>query len=221
MVSLYKALSESPKMKVPSELEASSKKRKWEDPFTEEFFKDQSNEEKRKSIFGIELHLETPLPSHNWKQYLSIQSGHIHLCDTTRINSNTPNSERNREPEPEPQSQGQMSLDLELNLTYKSLVEKENGDDIREKKKNYCSIGSSAAEHDLSIESSGYKMDSPSWLSISEGDNKEMVATVCMKCHMLVMLCKLSPSCPNCKFMHPPDHNPSKFLNRRRCPLLC
>ncbi|KAE9605914.1 hypothetical protein Lal_00024876 [Lupinus albus] len=219
MVSLYKALSESPKMKVPSELEASSKKRKLEDPFTEEFFKDQSNEEKRKSIFGIELHLETPLPS----QYLSIQSGHIHLCDTTRINSNAPNSsKRNREPEPEPglQSHGQMSLDLELNLTYKSLVEKENSYDIREKK-NFCSIGSSTAERDLLIESSRYKMDSPSWLSISEGDNKEMVATVCMRCHMLVMLCKLSPSCPNCKFMHPPDHNPSKFLNRRRCSLLC
>ncbi|XP_019418419.1 PREDICTED: uncharacterized protein LOC109329203 [Lupinus angustifolius] len=219
MISLHKALRENPNVEVPSELEPSPKKGKWEEPFTEELFKDQSNTEKIKSIFGIELHLETPLPSHNWQQYLSIQSGHIHLCDTTTIISNTPNSRRS--PEPEPPSHGQMSLDLELNLTYKSLVKKEDSYDTREKK-NFGSIEeSSEAERDLLIASSKYKKDSPSLLSISEGDNTEMVASVCMRCHMLVLLCKLSPSCPNCKFMHPPDHNPSKFLKRKRCRLLC
>ncbi|KAJ3703689.1 hypothetical protein LUZ61_007394 [Rhynchospora tenuis] len=29
-----------------------------------------------------------------------------------------------------------------------------------------------------------------------------MVAIACTNCHLLVMLCKSSPSCPNCKFMH-------------------
>ncbi|KAE9615238.1 hypothetical protein Lalb_Chr04g0253151 [Lupinus albus] len=221
MISLHKALSESPKMEVPSELEPSPKKGKWEEPFTEELFKDQSNAEKIKSIFGIELHLETPLHSHNRQQYLSIQSGHIHLCDTTRIISNTQNSKRSYEPEPEPPSHGQISLDLELNLTYKSLVKKEDSYNTREKKNLCCIEESSAAERDLLIESSNYKKDSPSLLSISEGDNTEMVASVCMRCHMLVLLCKLSPSCPNCKFMHPPDHNPFKFLKRKRCRLLC
>ncbi|CAL0307832.1 unnamed protein product [Lupinus luteus] len=222
MISLHKALRGSLKVEVPSELEPSSKKGKWEEPFTEELFKDQSNAEKIKSVFGIELHLETPLHSHNWQQYLSIQSGHKHLCDNTRINSNTPNSKRSQEPEPEPEppSLGEMSLDLELNLTYKSLVKKEESYDTREKT-NFGSIESSEVERDLLINSSKYKKDSPSLLSISEGDNTDMVASVCMRCHMLVLLCKLSPSCPNCKFMHPPDYNPSKFLKRKRCRLLC
>ncbi|KAJ4795512.1 hypothetical protein LUZ62_046758 [Rhynchospora pubera] len=29
-----------------------------------------------------------------------------------------------------------------------------------------------------------------------------MVAIACANCHLFVMLCKSSPSCPNCKFMH-------------------
>lgn len=73
MVSFHKALAESPRTEVPAEFDASSKKRKWEEPFAEEFLKDQTNLEKRKSIFDIELHLETPLPSDKWRQYLSIQ----------------------------------------------------------------------------------------------------------------------------------------------------
>ncbi|RRT77924.1 hypothetical protein BHE74_00020172 [Ensete ventricosum] len=31
-----------------------------------------------------------------------------------------------------------------------------------------------------------------------------MVAVVCINCHLLVMLCESSPSCPNCKFVHSP-----------------
>jgi len=117
---------------------------------------------------------------------------------------------------------GQMSLDLEL-----SLKKKEESYDINEK--NCGSTRSSFGEHDLLIESNKCnKMDdscglsrAPSWLA-SEGDHKEMIATVCMRCHMLVMLCKSSPTCPNCKFMHPPDQNPSKFLKRKKVePLSC
>nr|XP_010912818.1 uncharacterized protein LOC105038647 [Elaeis guineensis] len=29
-----------------------------------------------------------------------------------------------------------------------------------------------------------------------------MVAIVCINCHLLVMICKSSPSCPNCKYVH-------------------
>ncbi|KAL5991047.1 hypothetical protein ACLOJK_011953 [Asimina triloba] len=32
--------------------------------------------------------------------------------------------------------------------------------------------------------------------------NSNMVAVACLKCHLLVMLCKSSPSCPNCKYLH-------------------
>lgn len=73
MVSFHKVLDENPKAEVPAELEASSKKKRWEEPLTQELFQYQSNAEKRNSIFDKELHLETPLPSHKWQQYLSIQ----------------------------------------------------------------------------------------------------------------------------------------------------
>ncbi|XP_061338522.1 uncharacterized protein LOC133285321 [Gastrolobium bilobum] len=221
MVSFHKALPESPKTEAPAEFDASSKKRKWEEAITEEFFKDQTNAEKRKSIFDIDLHLETPLSSHKWQQYLNIQSGQTHLSNT-RMNRKTPDSKKNPEPD-QPQSFGQMSLDLELNLTCESLKKKEDSYDINEK----INSGSSGSlgERDLLIGSKKYKKDScvltrsPSWLS-SEAEHKEMIARVCMRCHMLVMLCKSSPSCPNCKFMHPPDQNPFKFFKKRRCSLL-
>ncbi|WVZ89249.1 hypothetical protein U9M48_035675 [Paspalum notatum var. saurae] len=35
------------------------------------------------------------------------------------------------------------------------------------------------------------------------GAGGNMVAVPCANCHLLVMLCKSSPSCPNCKFVQP------------------
>lgn len=35
----------------------------------------------------------------------------------------------------------------------------------------------------------------------SSGGN--MIAVPCANCHLLVMLCKSSPSCPNCKYVQP------------------
>ncbi|RDX77795.1 hypothetical protein CR513_42024, partial [Mucuna pruriens] len=221
MVSFHKALPETPITQVPPEFESPPRKRKWEEEIlTEEFFKHHPTDaEKRKSIFDIELHLDTPLPTHNLQQYLTIQSGKIHLCNKRMNMMKTPGSERN--PDPEAPSLGQMSLDLELNLTCESLKKKEDSYEINEKK-NSGSTWSTFGERDLLNESSKYREDNscaltrpPSWLS-SEGDHKEMIATVCMRCHMLVMLCKSSPACPNCKFMHPPDQNPSKFLKRKK-----
>ncbi|KAG2303595.1 hypothetical protein Bca52824_032246 [Brassica carinata] len=63
---------------------------------------------------------------------------------------------------------------------------------------------------------------SPSWLAFEcdndtdEQKKQEMVTTVCMKCHMLVMLCKSTLVCPNCKFTHPDDHMPLNLFK-----LLC
>ncbi|KAI4307385.1 hypothetical protein L6164_030584 [Bauhinia variegata] len=214
MVSLHKALAESPATAVSAEFEAPSKKRKWEEPFAEEFFKDQSKEEKRKSIHGIELHLETPLASDKWQKCFSIQSGHIQLCNSRTNKKAEGDTWRSHEPP----SKGHMSLDLELNLTCESLKKQEAGTyDINDKLNSI--FPGKFGDHDLKDSSSLTR--TPSWLSL-EGDHnhKEMVATVCMRCHMLVMLCKSSPTCPNCKFMHPPDPNPSTFL-KRRCSLWC
>ncbi|KAL0917507.1 hypothetical protein M5K25_012573 [Dendrobium thyrsiflorum] len=41
---------------------------------------------------------------------------------------------------------------------------------------------------------------SPPFVVVDASDEQEMVAMVCGRCHMLVMMYKLSPSCPNCKF---------------------
>ncbi|KAG5031286.1 hypothetical protein JHK82_014896 [Glycine max] len=229
MVSFHKPLTEStPRPEIHAEFEASSKKRKWEEPFAEDFFKDhQTSIEKRKSVFDIEPRPETPFSSDKWRQYLTIQSGQIQLCNTR---TTTENPGRSPELEP-PSSHHHMSLNLELNLTCESPRKKEEGYgyDMNEKKSSRSSPGGlRELREDLFTDQpskfnkkdSDGKILSPSWLSLSEDDYKEMVATVCMRCHMLVMLCKSSPSCPNCKFMHPPDQNPSKFL-KRRCSLFC
>ncbi|QCE15891.1 hypothetical protein DEO72_LG11g2903 [Vigna unguiculata] len=221
MVSFHKALAESPRPEIHAEFEASSKKRKWEEPFAEDFFKDQTTLEKKKSIFDIEIHPETPFSSEKWRQYLTIQSGQIQLCNTR-----TTSEDHKRSPEPPPSHH--MSLDLELNLTCESLRKKDDSyNNVNEKQSSGSPGGLIERDHDLFSEPSKCKKDSeginirsPSWLSSTEDDYNEMVATVCMRCHMLVMLCKSSPSCPNCKFMHPPDQNPSKFL-KRRCSLFC
>ncbi|KAF0888786.1 hypothetical protein E2562_017785 [Oryza meyeriana var. granulata] len=38
---------------------------------------------------------------------------------------------------------------------------------------------------------------------VGSGPGGNMVAVPCANCHLLVMLCKSSPSCPNCKFVQP------------------
>ncbi|PUZ44411.1 hypothetical protein GQ55_8G090000 [Panicum hallii var. hallii] len=44
-----------------------------------------------------------------------------------------------------------------------------------------------------------------------------MVAVPCANCHLLVMLCKASPACPNCKFVQP-SSVPPLAMPRRAAP---
>uniref|UniRef100_A0ACD5XHX1 Uncharacterized protein n=1 Tax=Avena sativa TaxID=4498 RepID=A0ACD5XHX1_AVESA len=46
---------------------------------------------------------------------------------------------------------------------------------------------------------------------VSSSGGNNMVAVPCANCHLLVMLCKSSPSCPNCKFVQslPPPATPT------------
>ncbi|OVA01676.1 WW domain [Macleaya cordata] len=37
----------------------------------------------------------------------------------------------------------------------------------------------------------------------NSSSSNNMFAVACLKCHLLVMLCKSSPSCPNCKYVNP------------------
>ncbi|KAK4274105.1 hypothetical protein QN277_017385 [Acacia crassicarpa] len=215
MVSYHTSLPDAPP---PAEFEASSNKRKWEEPLlAKDFLRDQTKADHRKSTFGIELHLEAPLPSDKWQQYLGIQTGHIHNTKMGKKSAEDPKRSPDQLEPPSPA--GHMSLDLGLNITCESPRNKQGGSYGVNEKQNCTSYGI-LNEHDLFVGSrkedkkgSGGLTRSLSWLS-SEVDHREMVATVCMRCHMLVMLCKSSPACPNCKFMHPPDQNPSTFLKR-------
>jgi hypothetical protein len=126
-----------------------------------------------------------------------MQSGQIHFYNT-RTQKRTSRDPR-RSPEPaipdgDDDDDHIMSLDLRLNLPFESL-------------RKSCQKESSRQEKNLG----GFDQ---------AGDNQEMIATVCTRCHMFVMLCKSSPACPNCKFMHPPDQGPPTLF-KRRCTLFC
>lgn len=114
-----------------------------------------------------------------------------------------------------------MSLDLELNLspsdspsrstTIKSVNSSDHNETVSSEGKNLTNPSTKST--------SGIGLSrSPSWLAFEGGDGdvdhkeQEMVTTVCMKCHMLVMLCTSTPVCPNCKFMHPHDHSSTKLF---------
>ncbi|MCL7032553.1 hypothetical protein MKW94_023041 [Papaver nudicaule] len=100
----------------------------------------------------------------------------------------------------------EMGLDLELNLLpYESLKPNTTTDIIDDK----CSDKKNASNND----DDAIKVKRrPSWMSFSDDQAGEMVAAACMRCHLLVMLSKSSPCCPNCKFMHPTDHKSSISL---------
>ncbi|XP_022772299.1 uncharacterized protein LOC111314947 [Durio zibethinus] len=217
MVSFQAFLSPDMRKTTP-ELENSSKKRKLEEPLSgdEETFEKRSKAESTKSVFDMELHHETPLPL-EWQRCLDIQSGQIHFYNT-RTHARTSKDPRRS---PEPPSSGHMSLDLELNLPCDS-VRKINAMDHQLINKHNSISHGRAGSVDKKINTSVGLTQNLSWLAEEEEDEKqqEMVATVCMRCHMLVMLCKSSPACPNCKFMHPPDQCPPKLF-KQRLSLLC
>jgi hypothetical protein len=48
--------------------------------------------------------------------------------------------------------------------------------------------------------------------AVAAEDGREMVPAVCVRCHMLVMMCRASPACPNCKFLHPPTPGQDALL---------
>jgi hypothetical protein len=50
---------------------------------------------------------------------------------------------------------------------------------------------------------------------VSSGPGGNMVAVPCVNCHLLVMLCKSSPSCPNCKFVQPLAPPPPALPHRK------
>ncbi|KAJ8772096.1 hypothetical protein K2173_027273 [Erythroxylum novogranatense] len=196
------------------ELDNFSKKRKLEDPQTEGFLEKRwRSSDTMRSTFDIELHLDTPLPM-EWQRCLDIQSGEIHFYNT-RTQKRTSKDPR-ESPEP-PTSPVHMSLDLELNLPCDTQRKHHANGHHRTPNSGIAKKGFSDilfdSNRDRNNNSEGPN-PCPSWLKFQGDDHhqQEMVATVCTKCHMLVMLCRSSPACPNCKFVHSPDQSPPRLF---------
>ncbi|ESQ38701.1 hypothetical protein EUTSA_v10028969mg [Eutrema salsugineum] len=117
------------------------------------------------------------------------------------------------------------SLDLELNLSP-SLIDLNNHHDHDhdlsnynknyervERKKKMMEMGSVLGlKTQKSMGCVAFDLDDDGNDSNGGGGEEEMVARVCMKCNMLVMLCKALPACPNCKFMHSPEDTTLSLL---------
>lgn len=169
----------------------------------------------KRSLLDTELHLETPMPL-EWQRCLDIKSGQIYYYNT-RTHKKTSRDPRSS---PEP-PKNCMSLDLELNLPCGSsdtTIKHHVADNFSKYK---TSSSTTSNKNTIAGDGGGGGGGAPSWLALEGGDQQqEMVTAVCKKCHMLVMMFKSSPSCPNCKFMHPPNQTPPSLFNRELS-LLC
>ncbi|CAF2060580.1 hypothetical protein Bca4012_100359 [Brassica carinata] len=190
----------------------SFKKSKQEDPSQGKLQRTMINErpksESMRSItFDFELHLHTHLPS-NCQKSLEAKG----YSRASEDHSSYPK-------DPVIVGRPKMSLDLELNLSpsYSPSTTTTKIDESR----NHNKTVSSSKDKNLTSQSKKTTIGtglnrSLSWLAFEGGDDdhkeQEMVTKVCMKCHMLVMLCTSSPVCPNCKFMHPHDHSSTKLF---------
>ncbi|KAL9247649.1 hypothetical protein vseg_021060 [Gypsophila vaccaria] len=182
----------------------SNKKRKWDhDPETEDILHYKqwmstptATATAAKSLFDVNL--ETPLPS-EWQRCLDIQSGEVHFYNTRTQKRTMTDPRKNEEPSSPRMNYCHMSLDLELNLPCGSLNQiptPKTSQLSTHNKMNKCSSSSPRASTKSHVVDDTVKDD--------EEEVVEMVATACMRCHMLVMLQKSAPTCPNCKFIHPP-----------------
>ncbi|KAI3846522.1 hypothetical protein MKW92_019278 [Papaver armeniacum] len=188
-----------------------SKKRRLEEIVVDD--KDQMNFEKgsnkkmakvveKTNLFRYDT--ENPLPS-EWQRCLDIQSGEIHFYNTRTHKRTCKDPRLLLSTSPKKSSNpDHMGLDLELNLGYESSVETHVDDNPTDNLMSSREIYDRKTKDKPTTSLDG----SSNWLSI-EVDHREMVAAVCMSCHMLVMFCKSSPSCPNCRFMHPLEQIPS------------
>ncbi|OAY52011.1 uncharacterized protein LOC110613959 [Manihot esculenta] len=144
---------------------------------------------------SVDLHLKNPLPL-DWEQCLDLESGKMYYMNrkTLRKSWNWPNVDQ--------------KLDLELNISSLSHCSD------HQQRRSYDNINSS------SLEDYSKKLHDS---SSSRCSNNNMVALACLNCHLLVILSRSSPSCPNCKYVHSfathqapspqPKMSPEKSLN--------
>uniref|UniRef100_A0A0E0K9W9 WW domain-containing protein n=1 Tax=Oryza punctata TaxID=4537 RepID=A0A0E0K9W9_ORYPU len=163
---------------------------------------------------GIELSFDAaPLPL-EWQRCLDIKSGQIHYYNT-RTHKRTSRDPRRAEapPAPAPELHHRRAapaeeeeeeetanycapppgLDLELNLTFEPRRVPVQAETKKHRPATETTTKPAAA---VAVENLALELP-------AGGASREMVAAVCTRCHMLVMMCREWPACPNCKFVHP------------------
>ncbi|KAJ1298422.1 hypothetical protein BS78_01G452100 [Paspalum vaginatum] len=179
---------------------ATSKKRKRDGTSDGDGDGDDRENSRGEVVDGIELNFDAaPLPP-EWQRCLDIKSGQIHYYNT-RTQKRTwkdprgePDyraaAEEDEETDESANCAAPPGLDLELNLTFEP----------RHQEKKKKTKPSKPAAPFLPSAAAPERRRPPA----EAEDSREMVAAVCVRCHMLVMMCRASPACPNCKFLHPP-----------------
>ncbi|XP_051118275.1 protein CURLY FLAG LEAF 1-like [Andrographis paniculata] len=165
--------------------ESLTKKRKMDDP-TENC----DDQKPKDSQFGS----RKPVFNSEWQRCLDIKSGQIYFYNT-RTNKRVQGDSSSGLEQPEFSTGAPMSLELGLNLSSQSWGRAHSS--RRQEISDSMTSNTVREDHKRLARS-------PSWLTF-EGEEHEMVTAVCKKCYMLVMMCKSSPSCPNCKFLHPSE----------------
>ncbi|KAF6148738.1 hypothetical protein GIB67_019346 [Kingdonia uniflora] len=192
-------------------LETSSNKRKWfqSDVKEENFESKSAKNQGTRSLFDMEFYPGKRIPL-DLKQHLNIdiQSGQqVHFNNIKAEKKTCYDQKKNSEAKPSIQP---ISLDLELHLSHDSPTAK-----AKLEPNILLPLFNKSDDRQTSP-----LMRCTSWLTFEE-DHKEMIAAVCKKCHLLVMLCKSSPACPNCKFMHPLEQSPVNLVRPKYNFLSC
>ncbi|XP_062104949.1 protein CURLY FLAG LEAF 1-like [Humulus lupulus] len=139
------------------------------------FLMNTNNIDHHQPPLSVDLQLKDPLPL-DWEQCLDLESGEMYYLNrkTLRKSWNWPIQME--------QAAAAAALDLELNMSSFS-------EDHHNRMNGFS---------DPMI----MKRQSSSAGVSSFNNNNNMVALACLNCHLLVILSKSSPSCPNCKYIH-------------------
>ncbi|KAL5205987.1 hypothetical protein ABZP36_034196 [Zizania latifolia] len=122
---------------------------------------------------NLELQLNDPLPL-DWEQCLDLQSGRMYYLNRKTLKKSWIRPK-------------EQSVNLELNISTTPVT----------------TVVVATIDGNTGATSVAVAEETKKGTAVSSGPGGNMVAVPCANCHLLVMLCKSSPSCPNCKFVQP------------------
>ncbi|KAM5569972.1 hypothetical protein ABKV19_017148 [Rosa sericea] len=134
----------------------------------------------------VDLELENPLPL-DWEQCLDLKSGKVYY-----LNRKTSKKSWKR-PLKEDQEEAHLDLELHISSTFSA------DDSCSEQRRCRRSSKKVTAEE----------------VVIGSSNNNMTLALACLNCHLLVILSKSSPCCPNCKYVHSFPHYVNKLIRQQ------